>query len=222
MPKKKTSVISTEDISKVTKGAKSFARRIGVDKNADFDERKQMVLREAARAFVEKGVAKTSIDDIATRLNVTKPTIYHYVGNKENIILECLKQGSQGLAVFLDRIEEEDLTGMEKLRLLLRGYSESVADDFGQCLVSIDVKQLKPESVKAFGHSRGRFIHLVQDLIREGIEDGSMRNQDPVLSAYAIIGAFNFIPQWYFQEPDFNPESIFDGFVDLLGHGLKP
>ncbi|NIB38032.1 TetR/AcrR family transcriptional regulator [Pseudomaricurvus alkylphenolicus] len=205
----------------MTKGSKSFARRIGVDTNADFEERKYMVLREAARAFVENGVAKTSIDEIARRLGVTKPTIYHYVGNKENIITECLKQGTRGLDILLNQLESEELSGMDKLRGLLKAYTENVANDFGQCLVAIDVKQLKPESRKAFGKARRRFIDLVQGLIQEGIDDGSIRPQDPVLSAYAIIGAFNFIPQWYFQE-EIDTEQLFDGFFDVIGEGLKP
>lgn len=204
----------------MSKGSKSFARRIGVEDNADFDERKYMVLREAARAFVENGVAKTSIDEIARRLGVTKPTIYHYVGNKEAIILECLKQGSAGLEALLDELEQESITGMERLRNLLKSYSEGVANDFAQCLVAIDVKQLKPETRKYYGQARKRFINLVKELVQAGIDDGSIRPQNPTLTAYAIIGAFNFIPQWFFQE-DLSTEELFNGFDDFITKGLE-
>ena len=36
-----------------------------------------------------KGYHNTSLDDIAAALEVTKPTIYYYVKNKEQLLFEC-------------------------------------------------------------------------------------------------------------------------------------
>ena len=35
-----------------------------------------VILRNAAKAFMERGYYKTSLDDIASMQNVTKPTLY--------------------------------------------------------------------------------------------------------------------------------------------------
>jgi len=180
-----------------------------------------MVLREAARAFVENGFVKTSIDEIARRLGVTKPTIYHYVGNKEAIILECLKYGAKGLDVLLDALDEQPMSGLERLREFFKAYSEGVANDFSQCLVAIDVKQLKPETKKYYGQARKRLINLVQEMVQSGIDDGSIRPQNPTITAYAIIGAFNFIPQWFSQE-GLSSDEIFEGFDNFISQGLAP
>ncbi len=47
----------------------------------------------AAQMFNERGFHATSLDDIAARLNVTKPTLYYYVKNKDEILLDCVKKG---------------------------------------------------------------------------------------------------------------------------------
>ena len=39
------------------------------------------VLRTAAQLFNERGFHATSLDDIAERLNVSKPTLYYYIEN---------------------------------------------------------------------------------------------------------------------------------------------
>lgn len=51
----------------------------------------------AAQAFYEIGFHNTSPDSIARRLNVTKPTIYCYVRNKEEILFECVRIGLEML-----------------------------------------------------------------------------------------------------------------------------
>ncbi len=57
------------------------------------DLKREAVIRAAARAFSERGYHNTSIDEIAAALNVTKPTIYYYVANKEQLLLECILTG---------------------------------------------------------------------------------------------------------------------------------
>ena len=33
------------------------------------------------------------MNDVAERLNITKPALYHYFNNKEDILLECYRLG---------------------------------------------------------------------------------------------------------------------------------
>jgi hypothetical protein len=51
------------------------------------------VLRAAVQMFNEKGFHQTSLDDVAARLGISKPTIYHYLGNKDQVLLECVTAG---------------------------------------------------------------------------------------------------------------------------------
>ena len=55
--------------------------------------KREAVIRAAARAFNERGFHNTSLDDIAAALNVTKPTIYYYVTNKEELLFQCFLAG---------------------------------------------------------------------------------------------------------------------------------
>ena len=62
------------------------------DKRAQQRELKRnAVLQTAAQLFNERGFHATSLDDIAERLNVSKPTVYYYVESKDQILLECVK-----------------------------------------------------------------------------------------------------------------------------------
>src|SRR3546814_3852597 len=56
-------------------------------------ETRQAVLVAAVRMFNERGFHATSLDDVAASLGVTKPVIYHYLGNKDQVVFECVRIG---------------------------------------------------------------------------------------------------------------------------------
>src|SRR5712675_1808866 len=69
------------------------AWRAGRKRLRDHSVKRDAVIRVAARAFNERGFHNTSLDDIAAALEVTKPTIYYYVSNKEQLLFECFLAG---------------------------------------------------------------------------------------------------------------------------------
>ena len=62
---------------------KAFASR-----RRDPATKREAVLQTAAQLFLEKSFGRTSLKDVADRLNITKPALYHYFRNKEQILLD--------------------------------------------------------------------------------------------------------------------------------------
>ena len=42
----------------------------------------------AVKLFLDKGYNNVTIQDICNELNITKPTLYKYISNKEDLILD--------------------------------------------------------------------------------------------------------------------------------------
>ena len=53
-------------------------------------KKRQAVIEAGAALFVEKGFEGTSLDDIASKLGITKRTIYYYVQSKDDILMEVM------------------------------------------------------------------------------------------------------------------------------------
>src|SRR5262249_4393889 len=47
------------------------------------DEKREAVLRTAVQLFLEQGYHGTTLNDVAERLNVTKPALYNYFRGKD-------------------------------------------------------------------------------------------------------------------------------------------
>jgi AcrR family transcriptional regulator len=60
-------------------------------------QREQQMLQVAETVFAECGYQATSMDDIATRVGVTKPMLYEYFGSKDGLLRACLERARQQL-----------------------------------------------------------------------------------------------------------------------------
>src|ERR1051325_2298715 len=77
--------------------------------------KREAVLQTAAQLFLEKSYGRTSLNDVAERLNITKPALYHYFRNKEDILLACYRLGTGLIEDILNEISNHCGTGLEKV-----------------------------------------------------------------------------------------------------------
>jgi AcrR family transcriptional regulator len=93
--------------------------------------KREAVILAAARAFRARGYHNTSLDDLAAGLEVTKPTLYLYVPNKEAILFECFRAGLAQIQATLDGCERARGPARERLFAFIRGYAAAIVGDFG-------------------------------------------------------------------------------------------
>lgn len=54
-------------------------------------ERKEQIVRAAAKRFARHGLGKTTLDEIARDVRIGKASIYHYFSSKEELFYESIK-----------------------------------------------------------------------------------------------------------------------------------
>src|ERR1700755_1865578 len=99
------------------------------------DEKREAVLRTAMQLFLEQGYHGTTLNDVAERLNVTKPALYNYFRGKDEILYECWAIGRERVDDCIDEIDAGSGTGLAKLRKLIVRYAEVMTTDYGKSLV---------------------------------------------------------------------------------------
>ncbi len=190
------------------------------DRRRARDEKKHAVLRVAAQLFLEVGYHRTTLNEVAARLNITKPALYNYFGSKEEILDECYQLGQQLVDEVIAAIEREGGDGLGKLRKFIRAYARMMTMDFGMCLVRLDDRELSAEAYARVRAGKRKDDHVFRSYIKEGIADGSILPCDPKLSTYAIAGSLNWIGHWYRPQGGYSPEDVADEFAIRLTEGL--
>ena len=184
------------------------------------EAKRHAVLQAAAQLFNERGFHATSLDDIAARLNVTKPTLYYYVKNKDEILLQCVRQG---LDMMLAGIEVSRAAGgqaIDQLITCMQVYARIVTQDFGMCLIRVGDEQVPPESRKELRRLKSAIDQEFRRLVAEGVAEGSLAPCDPKMTAFVIAGALSWIGRWYQPGGEYTAEQVTQQCVETLMGGV--
>ncbi len=89
------------------------------------------MLNLAAHSFSTVGYKQTSMDDIAAALAVTKPALYYYAKNKEDILMQCARISLERVELCFTSAKEVQGNGLDRIRVFFRVYANMVVSEFG-------------------------------------------------------------------------------------------
>jgi len=184
--------------------------------------KREAVIRAAAQAFNERGFHHASLEDIAALLGVTKPTVYYYVSNKEQLLYECFLAGLQPIRDAFEAADRLGGTARDRLAAVVRGYVAAITSEYGWCMVRAHDQDLGPDTRRQINSLRSEIDQGIRRLLRSGMEDGSIGPCDPKITAFALAGALNWIAHWYRADQPLSAADIAAEFIRTLEQGLLP
>jgi AcrR family transcriptional regulator len=155
------------------------------------------ILRIAAAVLTERGYSRTSLDEIAERLDVAKATIYHYFDSKDALISACVKQPSLEAMARLEAVAASHEDPAKRLEAIVR---ENLI------LIVIDCREISgvvmrpfelPEPLRSeYRALRARHDRLFRETIQAGVDSGMFDPSDPVAARHCMYGAMNHAAIW--------------------------
>jgi AcrR family transcriptional regulator len=190
------------------------------DRRRDPDGKREAVLQTAVQMFIEKGYRQTSLDDVAKRLKITKPALYYYFHNKEEIYLECYRRGIALTQQSLERIRSHRGIGLEKVAGFIQTYTVIIARDFGRFLVRQDDRELSPAAQEEVRAEKRKIDQSLRSFIEQGVADGSVRPCNVRLVSFSLAGAIHSLASWFEPGGSLSAEEIAVEFAQTLTQGL--
>lgn len=187
------------------------------------EAKRHAVLQAAVQMFNERGFHATSLDDVAARLHVSKPTLYYYVKSKDEILFECVRIGLEMMQTGIDEASRSGGSTLEQLVASMRIYGRIVTMDFGICLIRIGEDPLPPQGRQELRRLKSVIDREFRRLIAAGVQEGVLAPCDPKITAFAIAGALSWIGRWYQPAGAYSAEEVVERVVGtLLGGLLRP
>ena len=165
-----------------------------------------VILETAAQCFMEQGFSTTSIDDVARRMGSTKGRIYHYYSSKTDLFFDVHREGMERLFKAVEPVMTLNGSGLYRLEEMLTAHALAMMNNVAfEAVVVQGIHMHKlaattPDQRRTLNELisiRRRFEDLFKQVIREGIEDGSIRHVDVSIAAKAVLGAINWLSIWY-------------------------
>ncbi len=135
-------------------------------------EREALILQVAEEVLLEKGYHDTSMDEIASRVGISKGTVYLHFPSKEDLVVAIFANDAQKLTRFMDEAMASQQTAREKLVAILHiiysGYFGKRSRLLYALSNSIDVRSLFAEKKTCIREIWEEMAHRVSTLLEEG------------------------------------------------------
>jgi AcrR family transcriptional regulator len=179
------------------------------------------ILDAAAQVFRQKGFHGASMSAIADAVNLQKASLYHHVTSKQEILLALLDRALVMLIDYIGGIASQSLPADEKLRLMIRGYLRSLADNPDLTSVLLfEHRSLDKKSHTRHVPQRDAFEAIWRDVLNEGVRTKVFDLKDTGLAARALMGVMNWTLTWYRPEGEKSIEQIADEYSDFMLKGM--
>ncbi len=192
-----------------------------LDASAQFDRKREVLLREAAASFNRRGYHGTSLAEIAKKLGVTKAALYTYVPSKEELLYYCHDSAMDTAIESLNKARASGGNGLQMLGATLLNYLEMMLGEEGGYVVLLEENAMKPVHVRAIVKKRDLFEHGLRDIVSAGIADGSIVPCNPKLAVFMAMGALNWSRKWYRPSGDWSGPQIAMALTEVLERSLS-
>lgn len=179
-------------------------------KDSDHKEeiRRLTLVRAAGRAFGRKGFHKTTLDEIAAELSVTKPMLYRYVKSKQEILYECHRMAVSMAEEAYDVAVAEGSSPLAQISLFVEGYVSRITSSLGSCVVLTEFFSMTAEDTSRIQARRALLDGKLRDLVAAAEKAGEIPSCDPKMAVFFFMGAINGISRWFMAEGAMDGEDI--------------
>jgi len=178
------------------------------------------ILKSAAAAFRRRGYHGSTVEEIASALEMTKGSLYYYFRNKEEILYFCHDYSLDILLGVLEQARQSGRSPDGQLRALLQAFVHTIIDELRGTALTLDFQALSASLLREIVAKRDRFERGIRNILQDGMDRGIFLQADPKLLTFAILGAVNWIPRWYDPSGPAGSQQIAEAFADYLVGGL--
>lgn len=185
-------------------------------------KKKEDIILSAVKIMNRKGYYGATMEDIAAELLMTKGALYYYFKNKEDIIFKChelvLTKAIEELKTYLN----EESTNEEKLRKMIYAHIEyAIGEKETFNMISKPDHTFSKEQLKPILSKRIEYASVFDQVIQQGIDVKEFTADEPKFARMILLGAMNWIQQWYNVKGGKSIEEIQKIYADYLLKVLK-
>lgn len=179
------------------------------------------ILQAAAAIFSQKGYHAASMQDIADAVRLQKPSLYHHVESKQDILMAILDQTLELLIAEIAEIVDTHLDPGQKLLQAMMRYVDRLTEhaDISAVLL-LEHRSLEEDLRAQHIQKRDCYERYWRQIIQEGIDAGIFRDLDVVITTAGLLGVMNWLITWFRPDGRLSGNQLALQFYDLFLDGL--
>jgi AcrR family transcriptional regulator len=182
---------------------------------------RENVLAAAVQLFAEYGYHAAPLRDIARIAGIQAASIYYHYANKEALLVEIMETHMRTLNANLERILREQRDPQQRLYEAIANHIRlhtTYKREF--FIIDTEIRALDGDKRGYILSLRDHYEYLLQELLREGMEQQVFRRSDVKVSSYAIIAMCTEVATWFRPDGRLGVQQVIDIYSQIITQGL--
>lgn len=185
------------------------------------------ILSAAEKVFAAKGFFPTTMSEIAETAEFGTGTLYKYFKSKEDLYFTLIDEKTDEINRLVKSELLQKTSAIERIRKVLGLQLEFIERnrDFFRIYTSEGSRfewTVKDELGKGIHEKMVTYIHILAEVMNQGIEGGEFRALNPMDLAHALVGIVNsYIFEWLISPQSYPLISKLDTVLEIFLGGAQ-
>ena len=184
----------------------------------------EQTLLAAHELFAERGYADVKMDEIAASVGVTKPLLYNYFGNKEQLYITCMERAGDSLTATVGEAVSGSTSPGDALGAGVRAFFSFLDSDRAAWAVLFDETLPRGgELAERVADYRGQIVELVSGSMLAQLPQekrDAARVEIEALST-ALLGAAEALARWWLRTEEITANEAAELLISTIEPGLR-
>lgn len=177
--------------------------------------KKEQIFLAARKLFRHKGYASSSMQDIATELNIKAASLYNHIQSKQEILQKLLIEGGELFAKGMSEIQGSSLPAMEKLeRLIALHVRLSIEHTDLMALMMVEWRHLEEPAMSRYKTLRDDYENEFRQILKAAISEEKLVGVHQEIALFSMLTTLQRFYAWYDKRSTMNA-------LDLEKHTIK-
>jgi AcrR family transcriptional regulator len=193
------------------------AAHTAVEGESAWEDKRRRILDGAAAVFSSRGYSKGTTREIAAQLDLSQPSIYHYVGSKADLLREIALQVDRDMTTALRDGLAAGSDPVTQLRAIITRFTHAViANHLTFAVYRSEQRWLEPTVAEEVQLHEREFVATVRGVVEKVQALGQLPDAPSSVLTFAILNMVSESHRWYHQDGSLDPASIADAYCKLI------
>jgi AcrR family transcriptional regulator len=183
---------------------------------------KKSVFEVAAEVFHRKGYDNTSMSEVAEAAGLTKAGLYHHVSSKESLLFTVLDSGLDFTESYVMKPLDSISDPLDRLKTMIDLHLRLVLEERNLEVTGLlhECKTLSASDRARIDKRKKEYVRMTTKLITDVVKKFNVKDVNPKLAAFALLGMLNWTYQWYKVSGSSSREEIVENFQHIFLQGI--
>jgi len=190
------------------------------------EDRMEQMLDRAHTLFAERGYAAVTMDEIAAAAGITKPLIYNYFGNKQQLYIACMERSGDALVESISAAVADAAEPSDAFEAGVRAFFDFLDTDRAAWAVLFD--ETLPhggEVMERVSFYRRQLRDFAAQSTLAGMPE-KLREKQAVrieveATSTAVLGAAEAVARWWLASGQITASEAADLLISTVEPGLR-